>query len=81
MIVRFAPSEIQAEVVSCEVHHENQPEVGPGVNVGFHVKDVASKALRRGEVASAADNDPAAAVASFEAQVVVTNHPGKIIAG
>lgn len=81
MTVRFAPSGIRAEVVSCEVHHENVPEVGPGVNVGFNVKGVAVKDLRRGDVASADDNDPAASVASFEAQVIVMNHPGKITVG
>mmetsp|Transcript_24576 Transcript_24576/g.44124 ORF Transcript_24576/g.44124 Transcript_24576/m.44124 type:complete len:440 (+) Transcript_24576:118-1437(+) len=78
---QFAPSGIQAEVVSCEVHHESLPEVGPGTNVGFNVKNVAVKDIRRGDVASDANDSPATGVSSFEAQVVVMNHPGKIAKG
>lgn len=78
---RFAPSGIEAEVKSCEVHHESLPEVGPGTNVGFNVKNVAVKDIRRGDVASDANDSPATGVSSFEAQVIVMNHPGKITKG
>ena len=81
MTVQFAPSGIKAEVVSCEVHHETSLEVGPGLNVGFNVKGVSTKDIARGEVASNADDNPAYAVSSFEAQIVVMNHPGKIEVG
>lgn len=81
MNVKFAPSGIEAEVVSCEVHHENLLEVGPGTNVGFAVKNVAVKDIHRGDVASNADDNPATAVSSFDAQVIVMNHPGKITKG
>ncbi|KAL3762018.1 hypothetical protein ACHAWU_002114 [Discostella pseudostelligera] len=79
--VQFAPSGIKAEVISCEVHHETLLEVGPGNNVGFNVKNVALKDLRRGDVASDANDNPASAVSSFEAQLIVMNHPGKISIG
>ena len=78
---QFAPSGIQAEVKSCEVHHESLLEVGPGTNVGFNVKNVAVKDIRRGDVASDANDSPATGVSSFEAQVIVMNHPGKITKG
>jgi len=78
---QFAPSGITAEVKSCEVHHESLDEVGPGTNVGFNVKNVALKDIRRGDVASDADDNPAKGVTSFEAQIVVMNHPGKITKG
>eukprot|EP00584_Thalassiosira_punctigera_P007469 CAMPEP_0172543000 /NCGR_PEP_ID=MMETSP1067-20121228/13495_1 /TAXON_ID=265564 ORGANISM="Thalassiosira punctigera, Strain Tpunct2005C2" /NCGR_SAMPLE_ID=MMETSP1067 /ASSEMBLY_ACC=CAM_ASM_000444 /LENGTH=438 /DNA_ID=CAMNT_0013329327 /DNA_START=113 /DNA_END=1429 /DNA_ORIENTATION=- len=78
---QFAPSGIQAEVKSCEVHHESLLEVGPGTNVGFNVKNVAVKDIRRGDVASDADDNPATGVTSFEAQIIVMNHPGKITKG
>ncbi|KAL7531917.1 hypothetical protein ACHAWF_003963 [Thalassiosira exigua] len=81
MMVQFAPSGIQAEVKSCEVHHDSLLEVGPGTNVGFNVKNVAVKDIRRGDVASAASDSPATAVSSFDAQVIVMNHPGKIMKG
>jgi hypothetical protein len=44
-------------------------EAGPGDNVGFNVKNVSVKELRRGFVASDIKNDPAQEAASFVAQV------------
>ena len=41
----------------------------PGDNVGFNVRGVAVKELRRGYVCSDARNDPAMEAASFVAQV------------
>lgn len=81
MTVRFAPSGITAEVKSVEVHHECVPEVGAGNNVGFNVKNVSAKDIGRGDVASNADEEPAYNVSSFEAQVIIMNHPGKITKG
>jgi elongation factor 1-alpha len=81
MVVSFAPSNIQTEVKSIEMHHEALEEAGPGDNVGFNVKNVSVKELRRGFVASDIKNDPAVETASFVAQVIVLNHPGQIGAG
>jgi elongation factor 1-alpha len=77
----FAPSGITAEVKSIEMHHEVRDEAGAGNNVGFNVKNVAAKDISRGDVASDANDHPASAVSSFEAQVIVMNHPGKISNG
>lgn len=44
-------------------------EAVPGDNVGFNVKNVSVKELRRGFVASDIKNDPAQETASFVAQV------------
>jgi elongation factor 1-alpha len=79
MLVSLLPERI-AEVKSVEMHHESSEAV-PGDNVGFNVKNVAVKDLRRGYVASDSKADPAASVASFEAQVIVMNHPGQISNG
>ena len=81
MIVTFAPANLTTEVKSVEMHHEQLTEAGPGDNVGFNVKNVAVKDLRRGFVASDSKNDPAMEAASFTAQVIVLNHPGEIQAG
>ena len=81
MTVLFAPSNITTEVKSVEMHHEQLQEALPGDNVGFNVKNVAVKDLRRGYVASDAKNNPAKEVASFTAQVIIMNHPGQIAAG
>ena len=81
MTVYFAPSNVTTEVKSVEMHHESLAEGVPGDNVGFNVKNVSVKDIRRGNVASDAKNDPAAESASFKAQVIVMNHPGQISAG
>jgi elongation factor 1-alpha len=77
MVVTFAPANLSTEVKSVEMHHEALTEALPGDNVGFNVKNVAVKDLRRGFVASDSKNDPALESASFNAQVIVLNHPGK----
>ena len=77
----FAPAGITAEIKSLEMHHEQLDEAYPGDNVGFNVKGVAVKDLKRGDVASDANNEPASNVTSFEAQVIVMNHPGEISEG
>ena len=75
MIVTFAPTNITTEVKSVEMHHENLSESFPGDNVGFNVKNLSVKDLKRGMVASDSKNE------SFVAQVIVLNHPGEIHAG
>jgi elongation factor 1-alpha len=79
--VVFAPSTISTEVKSVEMHHEQLVEGKPGDNVGFNVKNVSVKDIRRGYVCSDIKNDPAKEAASFTAQVIVMNHPGQISAG
>ncbi|KAJ2457982.1 translation elongation factor EF-1 alpha, partial [Coemansia sp. RSA 2337] len=67
MVVTFAPANVTEGV--------------PGDNVGFNVKNVSVKDIRRGNVCSDSKNNPAKAAASFNAQVIVLNHPGQISAG
>merc|ERR1711907_157841 len=81
MVVGFAPNGVQTEVKSVEMHHESLPEAVPGDNVGFNVKNVSVKDIKRGNVASDTKNDPAKGCASFEAQVIIMNHPGQISKG
>jgi len=82
MVVSFAPVGLTAEVKSVEMHHESLTEGGtPGDNVGFNVKNVTVKDIRRGFVASDSKNDPAKEAGSFVAQVIILNHPGQITAG
>jgi len=81
MVVTFAPVDLSSEVKSVEMHHESMPEAQPGDNVGFNVKGLSTKDLRRGFVASDSKKDPAKESVSFEAQVIVLNHPNEIRAG
>lgn len=81
MVVTFAPVNVTTEVKSVEMHHEQLSQGLPGDNVGFNVKNVAVKEIRRGNVAGDSKNDPPKEAASFTAQVIVFNHPGEIHAG
>merc|ERR1712026_452522 len=56
-------------------------EANPGDNVGFNVKNVSVKDLKRGYVASDSSNDPAKVAENFKAQVIILNHPGEIRPG
>ena len=78
MTIMVAPCGLTTEVKSVEMHHESLPEAVPGDNVGFNVKNVAVKDLRRGYVASDNKNSPALPAKTFDAQVIVMNHPGQI---
>jgi len=81
MTVTFAPVGVTTEVKSVEMHHEVLEQALPGDNVGFNVKNVSVKDIRRGNVAGDSKQDPPSGVSSFDAQVIVLNHPGEIRAG
>lgn len=78
MVVTFAPAMITTEVKSVEMHHEALPEALPGDNVGFNVKNISIKDIKRGMVCGDSKNDPPKGAASFYAQVIILNHPGEI---
>ncbi|MCX6777894.1 MAG: translation elongation factor EF-1 subunit alpha [Candidatus Micrarchaeota archaeon] len=78
--VVFMPSGAKGEVKSIEMHHQPLTQAGPGDNVGFNVKGVDKKDVRRGEVVGTASNPPTV-VQDFTAQVVVLEHPTAIAKG
>jgi len=81
MNVTFAPVMLTTEVKSVEMHHEALEEAVPGDNVGFNVKNISLKQIRRGMVAGDSKKDPPAKTDHFNAQVIVLDHPNKIMAG
>merc|ERR1712088_1261629 len=81
MVVTFAPANVTTEVKSVEMHHETLDQGVPGDNVGFNVKNVSVKDIRRGNVCPDSKNDPAKEAKAFNAQVIVLNHPGEIQKG
>ncbi len=81
MSVTFAPADVKTEVKSVEMHHESIPEAIPGDNVGFNVKGLSVKDIKRGYVCGDAKNDPPREVESFLSQIIIMNHPGQIEAG
>eukprot|EP00828_Plagiopyla_frontata_P019461 TRINITY_DN2488_c0_g1_i3.p1 TRINITY_DN2488_c0_g1~~TRINITY_DN2488_c0_g1_i3.p1 ORF type:complete len:349 (-),score=52.57 TRINITY_DN2488_c0_g1_i3:55-1101(-) len=78
MRVQFAPVGIITDVKSVEMHHEKMDEAIAGDNVGFNVKGISAKDVRRGNVCGDDNNDPPKQVAEFYAQVIILNHPGQI---
>jgi len=81
LVATFAPGGITTEVKSVEMHHESLTEALPGDNVGFNVKNISVKEIKRGFVCGDSKNDPPAVALSFKAQVIIMNHPGQIHAG
>jgi elongation factor 1-alpha len=80
-VVTFAPCMITTEVKSIEMHHQVLEQATPGDNVGFNIKNVAVKDIRRGYICGDSKNDPPSETDSFNAQVIILNHPGQIHAG
>jgi len=81
MVVTFAPVNLTTEVKSVEMHHTAMEEALPGDNVGFNVKNISVKDVRRGNVCGDSKNDPPKETEEFKAQVIILNHPGQIQAG
>jgi elongation factor 1-alpha len=81
MILKFTPSGLSSECKSVEMHHEQLPQAIPGDNVGFSVRNISVKDIKRGYVASNEKEDPARECTSFVAQVIVLNHPNQIRSG
>ena len=77
-VVTFAPVGLTTEVKQIEQHHQVLDEALPGDNVGFNVKSLTVKDIRRGFVCSNAKEDPAKEAQDFLAQVIVLNHPGTL---
>jgi elongation factor 1-alpha len=77
----FAPGNITGLVHSIEQFHNSMTEAGPGENVGFSVKQVSVRDIRRGHVAGDVWRDPPLEVVDFTALIVITNHTGRIAVG
>ena len=71
-VVTFSPNPITTEVKSVEMHHESLTEALPGDNVGFNIKNVSVKEVKRGNVAGDSKNDPPRSAKTFTAQVSIT---------
>ena len=78
--VSFQPSDVGGEVKTIEMHHEEVPRAEPGDNVGFNVRGIGKDDIRRGDICGPAEEPPTVAE-TFEARVVVMQHPSVITAG
>lgn len=79
-MVMVMPSGAKGEVKKIEMHHQELTEALPGDNVGFNLKGVDKKDIKRGDVLGPVSNPPKVAE-EFTAQIVVLNHPTAVSIG
>ena len=78
--VVFMPPAKVGEVRSIETHHTRIEKAEPGDNIGFNVRGVSKKDIRRGDVAGHLDHPPTVAE-EFTARIFVIWHPTAITVG
>lgn len=76
----FMPANATGEVKSIETHHVKVPKALPGDNIGFNIRGIAKKDIRRGDVGGHTNNPPTVAK-EFIGQIIVIYHPTAIAAG
>ena len=78
--VAIMPPGLTAEVKSIETHHVKIEKAEPGDNIGFNLKGVEKKDLKRGDVVGPIDNPPTVAD-EYLARVMIVWHPTAIAVG
>ncbi|BBD71653.1 elongation factor 1-alpha [Sulfodiicoccus acidiphilus] len=78
--VVFMPAGKVGEVRSLETHHTKLEKAEPGDNIGFNVRGVDKKDIKRGDVVGHPTNPPTVAD-EFEARIIVLWHPTAITEG
>ncbi len=76
----FMPANVQGEAKSIETHHTRVQKAEPGDNIGFNVRGLERKDIRRGDVAGHVNNPPTVAK-EFIGQIIVIYHPTAVAAG
>jgi elongation factor 1-alpha len=74
------PDGVVGEVKSIETHHTQMPEAFAGDNIGFNVRGIDKKQIKRGDVVGTPDSPPAVAK-EFKAQIIVIFHPTAVAPG
>jgi elongation factor 1-alpha len=74
------PSGVAGEVKSIETHHTQMESAEAGDNIGFNLRGVDRKSIKRGDVIGTSDKPPAVA-REFEAQIIVIHHPTAMAPG
>lgn len=78
--VVFMPPGLIGEVKSIETHHTKIEKAEPGDNIGFNVKGIEKKDVKRGDVAGSLDVPPTVAD-EFTARIMIMWHPTAIAVG
>ncbi|MEO9295018.1 MAG: translation elongation factor EF-1 subunit alpha [Nitrososphaera sp.] len=74
------PAGAVGEIKSIETHHTQLESAEAGDNVGFNLRGVDKKQIKRGDIIGPVDNPPMVAK-EFEARIIVISHPTAIAPG
>lgn len=74
------PSGVTGEVKSIETHHTQMDSAEAGDNIGFNLRGVDRKSIKRGDILGSTDKPPSVAK-EFEAQIIVIHHPTAMAPG
>ena len=78
--VIIMPSGVIGEIKSIETHHTQMPSAEAGDNIGFNLRGIEKKDIKRGDVLGTPDSPPTVAK-EFKAQIIVIHHPTAIAPG
>ncbi len=74
------PSGAVGEIKSIETHHQEMSSASAGDNIGFNLRGIEKKDIKRGDVMGTPDAPPKVAK-EFKAQIIVIHHPTAIAPG
>jgi len=74
------PSGAVGEIKSIETHHQEMPSASAGDNIGFNLRGIEKKDIKRGDVLGTPDSPPNVAK-EFRAQIIVIHHPTALAPG
>ena len=74
------PSGAPGEIKSIETHHTEMPSAEAGDNIGFNLRGVEKKDIKRGDVMGTPDSPPKVAN-EFRAQIIIIHHPTALAPG
>lgn len=74
------PSGAKGEIKSIETHHTQMPSAEAGDNIGFNLRGIDKKDIKRGDVLGT-PNEPPRVAKEFVAQIIVIHHPTAIAPG
>jgi elongation factor 1-alpha len=80
MKIIVMPSGALGEIKSIETHHTQIEVAEPGDNIGFNLRGIEKKDIKRGDVIGTPDAPPNVAK-EFRAQIIVIHHPTAIAPG
>ncbi|BES80593.1 translation elongation factor EF-1 subunit alpha [Pyrodictium abyssi] len=78
--VVFMPPGVVGEVRSIEMHHQPIQQAEPGDNIGFNVRGISKRDIKRGDVAGHPDTPPTVAE-EFTARIFIIWHPSAVTVG